>query len=147
MLADTDGDSGRSRELLGAMYAEASITQAWMPEVADIPMQNDEQVFCGNFDPPRLSRRATHALDKDGICMHGELCYGVVQELQKYCNEPEPHLPPYPEDKQELDAAFDLLKALAPVGGATLDNPAPPPPANHAAPQITEYGAQCVLHF
>ena len=38
---DIDGDSRRSRELQGALYAEAAITEAWMQEVARIPMQTN----------------------------------------------------------------------------------------------------------
>ena len=101
----------------------------------------DELGMCANFDPPHLSKRAAHVLDKDGIHMQGELSYGVVQELHKYCSEPKPHSPPYPEDKQEVEAAFDLLKALAAVGEAALDNSAlPPPPPHPCRPRLHSTG-------
>ena len=105
-----------------------------MPEVAHIPMQTDDLGMCAN--PPHLLKRAAHELDKDGIRMQGELSYGVVQELHKYCSEPKPHLPPYPEDKQEVEAAFALLKALATVGEAALEYPASPPPPYRMQPKI-----------
>ena len=52
------------------------------------------------------------------------MSYGVLHELHKLCSEPKLELPPYLEDKQEVEAMFDLLKALALVA----DNPALPPP-------------------
>ena len=60
--------------------------------------------------------------------MQGEVSYRVWQELQKFCSEPKPELPPYPEDEQEVEAIFDLLEALAHVWEAALHNPALPAP-------------------
>ena len=89
--------------------------------------------MCVNFDPTHLLKRAAHAVDKDGFCMHAELSYRVVQEVHEYCSEPKPHLPRYPEEKHEVEAVLDLLKALAPLEEAALDGPALPPSLTHAA--------------
>ena len=131
VLADyTDGDTRRSCELRVALYADATITEEWMPRVPHIPCQTNELGMCGNFDPPHLMKRPSHALDKDGFVMQGEVSYGVLHELHKYCCKPRLELPPYPEDKQDT---FDLWHALALVGEATMENSTLPPPLTHAA--------------
>ena len=83
--------------------------------------------MCVNCDLHHFLKTAAHALDKDGV-MQGELSYKVVQELHKYCSEPKPDLRSYPEDKEEVEAVIDLLKALDPLGKAAVDNLALPPP-------------------
>ena len=99
-----------------------------MLQVAHIPMQIDELGMCAIFDPSHRLKRAAHALDMDGIRMQGELSYGVAEELHRYFNEPQPHLPPYPEIEEGVEAAYALFRALAAVGEAALDNLAFPPP-------------------
>ena len=65
--------------------------------------------------------------------MQGELSFGVLQELQNHCDHPKPILPPVPQDKQEVEPAFDLLKSMVAEGRTALGNLAPPPPLAQVA--------------
>ena len=65
--------------------------------------------------------------------MQGELSYGVLHELHNHCDDPKPVLPPVPQDKQEVEPAFVLLKSMAAIGRAALDNLNLPPRLVHAA--------------
>ena len=90
--------------------------------------------MCGNFDPPpHLMIRSSHMLGGTSLVLQGELSYGVLQELHDHCDDPKPVLPPLPQDKQQVEPAFDLLKSMAAVGRAALDNLNLPPPLVHAA--------------
>ena len=67
------------------------------------------------------------------LVLQGELSYGVLHELHNHCDDTKPVLPPLPQDKQEVQAAFGLLKSMADIGRAALDNLDLPPPLVHAA--------------
>ena len=57
----------------------------------------------------------------------------MLQELHNHCDDPKPVLTPLPQDKQEVEPAFVLLKSMAAIGRAALDNLNLPPPLVHAA--------------
>ena len=62
--------------------------------------------------------------------------------LQTHCDDPKRDLPPpLPQDKQEVEPAFDLLKSMVPVGRAALDNLNLPPPLAHSAHDAVDMGA------
>ena len=48
---------------------------------------------------------------------------------------------PVPQDKQEVEPVFDLLKSMAPVGQAALEMLSLPPPLAHAAHDAIVLGA------
>ena len=130
LSADTDGDARRSREMQAALYAEGASTLSLMPEIPHIPFQTDEFGMCGNFDPPHLMKRVSHMLGGTSLVLQGELSYSVLQELHNHCDDPKPVLPPPPQDKQEVEPAFVVLKSMAAIGRAALDNlNLPPPPS------------------
>ena len=108
---DTDGDARRSREMQFALYAAGARTLSWLPEIPHIPVQTDEFGMSGNFDPPHLMKLVSHMLGGTSLVLQGELSYGVLQQLENHCDDPKPILPPLPQDKQEVEPAFDLLKS------------------------------------
>ena len=57
----------------------------------------------------------------------------MLQELHDHCNNPKLVLPPLRQDKQEVEPAFDLLKSMAAICRAALDNLNVPPPLVHVA--------------
>ena len=133
LSADTDGDARRSREMQAALYGEGASTLSWMPEIPHIPFQTDELGRCGNFDPPHLMKRVSRMFRGASLVLQGELSYGVLQELHNHCDDPKPVLPPLPQDKQEVEPAFVLLKSMPAMGLAALDSQNLPPPLVHAA--------------
>ena len=78
-------------------------------------------------------KRVSHMLGGYSLVLQGELSYGVLQELHNHCDDPKPVLPPLPQDKQEVEPAFVLLKSMVAIGRAPLDNLNLPPPVVHAA--------------
>ena len=64
----------------------------------------------------------------------------MLQELHNHGDDPKPVLPPLPQDKQEAEAAFDLLKSMVAIGRAALDNLNLPPPLVHAASDAVVLG-------
>ena len=105
-----------------------------MLHVPYTPFQMDELVMCGNFDRPHLVKRASHERENDAFIRQRVAYNGDLQELNKFSNEfkPNPEWQPLLAAKQEVEAAFDLLKALTPPRDAALDNPSllPPPPSS-----------------
>ena len=52
--------------------------------------------------------------------------------LHNHYDDPRPALPHLPQDKQEVEPAFDLLKCMAAIGRAAPNNLNLPPPLVHA---------------
>ena len=78
-------------------------------------------------------KRVSHMLGGTSLVLQRELSYGVLQELHNHCDDPKPVLPPLPQDQQEVEPAFVLLKSMAAIGRAALENLNLPPPVVHAA--------------
>ena len=57
----------------------------------------------------------------------------MLQELHNHCNDLKAVLPPLPQDKQEVEPAFDLPKSMAAIRRAAVHNLNLPPPLVHAA--------------
>ena len=83
--------------------------------------------------PPHLMKRVSHMLGGTSLVLQGQLSYGVLHEVHNHCDDPKPVLPPLPQDQQEVEPAFDLLKSMAAIGRAALGNLILPPPLVHAA--------------
>ena len=58
-------------------------------------------------------KRVSHMLEGTTLILQGELSFGVLQELHNHYDGPKPILTPLPQDKQEVEPAFDLLKWMA----------------------------------
>ena len=132
LSADTEGDARWSREMQAALYAEGPRTLCGMPKIPHIPFRTDKFGMCGNPPPPHLMKRVSHMLGGASLILQCELSFGVLQELQNHCDDPEPDLDPMPQDKQDVPPAFDLLKSMAALGRAAHDN-LNLPPLVHAA--------------
>ena len=81
-------------------------------------------------------KRVSHMLGGTSLVLQGELSYAVLQELHNHCDDPKLGLPPLPQDKQEVEPAFVLLKSMAATGRAALDNLNLPPPPQSMLPAM-----------
>ena len=65
----------------------------------------------------------------------------MLQELHNHCDNPKPVLPPPPpQEKQEVEPAFHLLKYMAAIGCTAPDNLNLPPPLVHAVSDAVVLG-------
>ena len=78
-------------------------------------------------------KRVSHMLGGTSLILQGELSFDVLHELQNHCDDPRAVLPLVPQDKQRVHSVFDLLKSMAAIGLAALDNLNLLPPLVHAA--------------
>ena len=78
-------------------------------------------------------KRVSHMFGGSALMLEEDLSFGVLQDVQNHCDDSKPIPPALPEDKQEVDPAFDLLKPMAQVGWATVDKLTVLPPVAHAA--------------
>ena len=93
---DTDGDARWSHEKPAALYPEGASTHSSILEIPHIPFQTDELRMCGNFEPPFLMKRVSHMWVGAALILHGELSFGVLQEVRNHCDNPKPTPPPPP---------------------------------------------------
>ena len=139
--ADTDSDARRSHEMQAALYAEGASTPFRTPEIPKTFHPKRMTSACvGSSTPPHLMKRLCHMLQGTSLILQGELSFGVLQELQNNCDDPKPILPAPPQDKQQVQPVFDLLKSMGAKGRAAPDDVNLLPPVVHAAQDAVVLG-------